>query len=86
MQIVSGSFFQSIGYPAKSIFLSLTRQLIFLLPGLYILPHLFADPLEGVWYSMPISDAAATLLSAYLLIAEVRRLRRATDGTPLKHS
>ena len=53
---------------------------------LYILPHLFADPLEGVWYSMPISDAAATLLSAYLLIAEVRRLRRATDGTPLKHS
>lgn len=84
MQIVSGSFFQSIGYPGKSIFLSLTRQLIFLLPGLYILPHLFSDPLEGVWYSMPISDAAATLLSAYVLTAEVRRLRRATDGTPLK--
>lgn len=84
MQIVSGSFFQSIGYPAKSIFLSLTRQLIFLLPGLYILPHLFADPVEGVWYSMPISDAGATLLSACLLIREVRKLRQVPDGTPLK--
>lgn len=81
MQIVSGAFFQSIGYPAKSIFLSLTRQLIFLLPGLYLLPLAFSDPLEGVWYSMPISDAAATLLSAWLLIREVKKLKR-IPGTP----
>lgn len=76
MQIVSGSFFQSIGYPAKSIFLSLTRQLIFLLPGLYLLPLIFSDPLEGVWYSMPVSDAAAAIVSAWLLASEVNKLKK----------
>lgn len=76
MQIVSGAFFQSIGYPAKSIFLSLTRQLIFLLPCLFLLPHIFSDPLEGVWYSMPVSDAAATILSAWLLVREVKKLKK----------
>ena len=75
MQIVSGAFFQSIGYPGKSIFLSLTRQMIFLLPCVILLPRFFANPLEGVWYAMPISDLAATILSAWLLIAEVQKLR-----------
>ncbi len=75
MQIVSTAFFQSIGMAGRSSFLSLTRQLIFLLPCLLILPHFFDDKVEGVWWAMPISDAAAAVLAAVMLIMEVRRFK-----------
>lgn len=52
-QMVSSSFFQSIGMAGKAIFLSLTRQLIFLLPCLLILPHYWGT--DGVWGSIPVS-------------------------------
>lgn len=53
-QIVISNFFQSIGKAKVSIFLSLTRQLLYLLPGLIILPRYMG--LDGIWTSMPISD------------------------------
>jgi putative MATE family efflux protein len=64
-QMVTGNFFQSIGMASKAIFLSLTRQLIFLLPCILILPHYFGE--DGVWYSMPISDAVATIVAGVML-------------------
>ena len=76
MQIVSTAFFQSIGYAGKSIFLSLTRQLLFLLPALLLLPHLFNDPLEGVWYAPAVADAMASFLSFFLLWREVQKFRK----------
>ena len=75
MQIVSTAFFQSIGSPGKSIFLSLSRQMIFLLPALLLLPHLFESPTDGVWYAMPLSDALASVLSLVLLVRQIRKLR-----------
>lgn len=74
MQIVSTAFFQSIGYAGKSIFLSLTRQLIFLLPGIILLPYLFSNGVDGVWYAMPLSDCLASIVSGLLLWREVRKL------------
>lgn len=76
LQIVSVSFFQSIGMAGKSIFLSLTRQLIFLLPALLILPHFFHDKVQAVWCAMPTADAAACILAITLLTAQVRKFRR----------
>lgn len=70
MQIVSTAFFQSIGMAGKSIFLSLTRQLIFLLPSLLILPHFFNDKVLGVWYATPVADGLAALLAAVLLFIQ----------------
>ena len=64
-QMVTGNFFQSIGMASKAIFLSLTRQLLFLLPCILILPHYFGE--NGVWYSMPISDAVATIVAGVML-------------------
>ncbi|GHV69588.1 MATE family efflux transporter [Bacteroidia bacterium] len=64
-QMASGSFFQSIGIPKKAIFLSLTRQLIFLIPFLLILPHFFG--LIGVWASIPAADTAA-FINAFILV------------------
>jgi Na+-driven multidrug efflux pump len=74
-QIVSTAFFQSIGYAGKSIFLSLTRQLLFLIPALLLLPHVFSNPLEGVWYAIPVSDGLACILSICLLLKEVKKFR-----------
>jgi len=73
-QIVSTNFFQSLGMAAKSIFLSLTRQIIFLIPLLFLLsPHW---GLSGVLAAFPISDALAIIVSAILVIYEFRSLRR----------
>ena len=77
MQIVSTAFFQSIGYAGKSIFLSLTRQLLFLLPLLLLLPRFFDDKVLGVWFAMPISDALASVFSAVMLFVYIRKFKRA---------
>lgn len=64
-QMVISNFFQSLGMANKAIFLSLTRQLLFLLPGLAVLPLFFGS--DGVWYSMPVSDFAAIIVSEIML-------------------
>jgi len=79
-QMVTTNFFQSIGMAPKAIFLSLSRQLLFLLPGLLLLPRIFAglgyDGSWGVWCSMPLSDFLASLVAAFMLVRELRRFRR----------
>lgn len=73
-QIVATNFFQSLGMPLKSIFLSLTRQIIFMIPLLLILPRFMQ--LDGVWMAYPVSDAIATVLTAIMLAWQIRRIRR----------
>ena len=73
-QIVIQNFFQSIGKPQLSIFLSLTRQLIFLLPFLFILPHYWG--IDGVWSSIAASDMLAFLVAVLTLLVMLRRLNR----------
>ncbi len=72
-QMVIGNFFQSIGHAGKSIFLSTSRQMIFLIPCLLILPG-YLD-LDGVWYSLPISDTISFVIAANMLWWEVRRIK-----------
>ena len=64
-QMVTSNFFQSIGMANKAIFLSLTRQLLFLLPCLIILPNFLGA--SGIWWSMPISDLVSSMVAAVLL-------------------
>ncbi|GAB6011542.1 MATE family efflux transporter [Viscerimonas tarda] len=73
-QIVVTNFFQSIGMAGKSIFLSLTRQFLFLIPFLFFLPQIFG--LNGVWLSMPASDLLATITTAVLLAFQIRAFKR----------
>lgn len=72
-QIVVTNYFQSIGVVKKSIFLSLSRQLIFLIPAVLILPHFLG--VDGVFWSIPVGDVAATFTTAVLLWIEMRRTR-----------
>jgi Na+-driven multidrug efflux pump len=78
-QMVTGNFFQSIGQAGKSIYLSLTRQLIFLVPSLLLLPplmpHLGLPKLDGIWLSLPVSDALAALNAAVLLWMQIKQFR-----------
>ena len=78
-QMVTTNLFQCLGMVNKSIFLSLTRQLIFLLPCIYFLPVLTGDE-TGVWYSFPISDFLASLTTAVFAVGLLRKLGRLRDG------
>ncbi|MDR0972445.1 MAG: MATE family efflux transporter [Prevotellaceae bacterium] len=73
-QMVTANFFQSIGMAGKAIFLSLTRQLLFLIPCLLILPHYYGT--IGVWASMPAADLAASITTAVMLWWQFRQFKR----------
>ena len=70
-QIVIGNFFQSIGKAKISIFLSLTRQLLYLLPGLIFFPRFIG--LDGIWTSMPVADFFAFLTALVVLWTYIRK-------------
>ena len=77
-QMISTNFFQSLGMVKKSVILSLSRQILFLLPLIYALPKWYGA--DGVWASFPISDVLATLLSIYMLGRLFRKFNRLKDG------
>ena len=72
--IVVGNFFQCIGKAKRAIIISVSRQMLFIVPLLYTLPqHLGVD---GGWYAIPLADALAALLAAALLAYQLRKLRK----------
>lgn len=73
-QMVTANFFQSIGMPKKAIFLSLSRQLLFLIPFLIIFPRHWGT--TGVWMSMPAADLVSSLVTAAVLFDQMRRFRK----------
>ena len=84
-QMVTTNLFQCLGMVKKSIFLSLSRQLLFLLPCLYILPGVLQSE-AGVWYSFPISDAISSIITAIFgwdLIVKLNKLKDGDDPSIL---
>jgi putative MATE family efflux protein len=73
-QIVFTNFFQSIGKAKISMFLSLTRQVLFMIPSLLILPPIFK--LNGVWFSMPVSDLLSSVVTTITLIIFIKKFKR----------
>ena len=78
-QMVTTNLFQCLGMVKKSVFLSLSRQLLFLLPGIYLLPALLESE-SGVWYSFPISDTLAAIITGILGWNLIKKLGRLKDG------
>lgn len=79
-QMVATNFFQSIGMAWKAIVLSLSRQLLFLLPCLLVLPTLFDSYTEwngslGVWCAMPVSDFLASVVAFFMLTHQLRKFK-----------
>ena len=79
IQPVSSNFFTYIGAPKKGIFLSLTRQIIFLLPLLLIFPYLFG--IDGVMYTAPIADLAAASVSIVMVVREFKIMAELQKAT-----
>ena len=79
-QMVTSNFFQSIGMAGKAIFLSLTRQLLFLLPSIILLPLCWGS--AGIWWSMPISDLAASVVAGIMLYRQFKIFK--THGNTFK--
>lgn len=73
-QIVAGGFFQYIGRAPLAMFMSTTRQLLFLLPLLLILAPKYGA--MGAWISMPLADSASVIVAATLIFFQIRKLRR----------
>lgn len=73
-QIVATNLFQSLGLASKSIFLSLTRQILFLLPLIYILSKAFG--LTGVWVAYSTSDIVATLVTTVMIFLQMRKINK----------
>lgn len=73
-QVIVGNYFQSIGKAGISVLLTLMRQVILLIPLLFILPNFMG--LTGVWLASPIADVGSAMVSATFLIREIRKLNR----------
>jgi Na+-driven multidrug efflux pump len=74
-QIIVGNYFQSTGKAGISAFISLSRQVIVLIPMLFILPSFWG--LSGVWFSAPISDFISAIMSFSFLAFEIKKLNKA---------
>jgi len=73
-QMVVSNFFQSVGMAGKAIFMSLSRQIVFLLPLLLILPHHFG--IDGIWFAFPISDFIASITAAIMLYLFLKQVKK----------
>ncbi len=73
-QIVNGAYFQSVGKPKQAMILTITRQVLFLIPAILIFPNFFQ--LDGIWISVPVSDFAAAILSGIFLYKEMKLLSK----------
>ena len=73
-QIIGAGFFQSIGKARPSIILSLSRQVLFLIPLILILPLLMG--INGIWIAFPIADLLAILITGVLIYREIRKINK----------
>jgi len=80
MQMMGGQFFQAIGKPVQSTILSLSRQILFFIPSLLLLPSLFEKlgilPIYGVYWTFPLSDFFSVVLSAIFVFAEFGKWKK----------
>lgn len=80
-QIISANYFQATGKPKQAMFLSLSRQVLVLIPALIILPKIFQ--LTGVWLSGPVSDIIASIITAQFLFKDLKHLgEESTNPNP----
>lgn len=81
-QMVVSNFFQSVGMANKAIFLSLSRQVLFLIPCLILVPLVYG--IEGVWMAMPISDGISTVVAAVMMWQLIRKFKNAPQKVGFK--
>ena len=76
VQLLSSNFFSAIGKPVKGLLLSMTRQVIFLIPLVLLLPLIWG--LDGILYAGPIADGAAFLVTVMMITREMKKMKEST--------
>lgn len=79
IQVVGATLFQSLGKALPSLILSLSRQVLFFIPIVLILPPLYGLGLLGIWLTFPIADLLSTIVTSILLSREVKKLRKESE-------
>jgi Na+-driven multidrug efflux pump len=74
LQITIGAFFQSIGSAGKAFTITVTKQLVFVIPPLFIFPSFWQT--EGVWYAIPFSDISGFLLAVIIMTFYLRKIKK----------
>jgi putative MATE family efflux protein len=91
-QIIGSNYFQATGQPKKSIFLSLTRQLLYFIPAIVLMPHILPllfesiTPLDSIIYGMPVADGLAFITAALMLLHEANRINLKVASESAKKS
>lgn len=80
-QVVLGNFFQSMGKAKIAVLLTLLRQVIILIPLLFILPNFFG--LNGIWMAMPISDLCSAIVVVFFLVNQLKKLNNLIEVKPI---
>ena len=81
LQTICSSYFQASGQPVKSVYLSLTRQILYLIPLIFLMPVLITiispsfTPLDGLYYAYPVADALSVITAAVFMLVEFRKLK-----------
>ncbi|MDD5622048.1 MAG: MATE family efflux transporter [Actinomycetota bacterium] len=84
MHMVSASFFQSLGKPVQSLLITSTKQFLFLIPAIYLLPKIFG--LNGIWLAMPVADFLSITIAGIFIFCELRIFNRKTSSEVLEIS
>jgi len=71
-QIVSANYFQAIGKPKHAMFLSLSRQVLILIPAIIIFPYFFG--MDGLLWASPVADALSSIITAIFIFREMKNL------------
>ncbi|WP_371381594.1 MATE family efflux transporter [Sporomusa aerivorans] len=74
-QVIGANYFQAAGKAGFAIFLSMSRQVIILIPAIILLPQFFG--MNGIWYAAPVADIVSSILTGSYLWLELRRLSNA---------
>jgi putative MATE family efflux protein len=80
-QIIVGAVFQALGYPIRAMIITLSRQVVFFIPLVYLFTYLFDDML-GIWVGFAVADILSGLISLVLLIIEMRYIHKLSEATP----
>jgi putative MATE family efflux protein len=77
-QVIGSGLFQSLGKAWASLFLALSRQLLFLIPFVLIFPPIWGE--KGIWYSFPVADVLAAVVTFFMVVGLVRKLKNGIDN------
>ncbi len=81
-QVVGASVFQTLGKAGLAFLLSISRQVLFVVPLVLLLPGVMNQPLLGVWSAFPLADFLSFLVTGFFLLREMRKLRSASSENP----